>query len=126
MAVVDPDDLEINITIGLSFYTPTTAMSKILQLKNKSRKGSEMLRALRTVHADMLDSRDVLSCDAKIPSGDAMLNQCLAIAEWSTETERDFTTAPLRGIVLLNLAAEPTRVSCEVLEGRKRKALRQK
>ena len=85
-----------------------------------------MLHALRTVHADMIDSRGVLSCDAKIPSGDAMLNQCLAIAEWSTEVERDFTTPPLRGSVLLNLAAEPTHVSGEVLACIQREALHQK
>ena len=57
-------------------------MSKILKLKKKSRQGPDMMRALRTVHLDMVDSRDVLSCDAKTPSGDAMLNQCLEISEW--------------------------------------------
>ena len=55
-----------------------------------------------------------------------MLNQCLTIAEWSAEAERDFTTPPLRGIAILNLAAEPTRVSGEILAGHQREALRQK
>ena len=101
-------------------------MNNILKLKKKSRQCPSMLRALHTVHLDLVDGRDVLSCDAKTPSGDAMLNQCLAISEWSTDPEVDLTTTPLKGLILLILAAEPTKVSGEVLEGCKREALRQK
>ena len=125
-AVFNKEAMEIDHSKGLSNYTPTSAMSKILKLKKKSRQGPSMLRALRTVHLDMVDSRDVLSCDAKTPSGDEMNNQCLAISEWSTDAEVDLTTPPLKGLILLNLAVEPTKVSGGVLEGRKREALCQK
>ena len=125
-AVFDKETMDIDRSQGLTNYTPTSAMTNILKLKKKSRQGPSMLRALRTVHNDLAEGRDVLSCDAKMPSGDAMLNQNLAIAEWSTDPEVDLTTTPLKGLILLNLAAEPTKISGEVLEGRKREALRQK
>ena len=68
MAVIDLEDCDIDFTQVVSFYIPTAVMANTLKLKKKSRQGPDMLRALRTVHADMIDSRGVLSWDDKIPS----------------------------------------------------------
>ena len=106
MAVINSEECELDRGICLSFYTPATAMSNILKLKKKLRQCPNMLSTLRTVHINITYPRDILSCDAKLPSGYTMLNQCLAITEWSVELEPDFITQPMRGIVLLNPAAE--------------------
>ena len=92
MEVINSEACEIDRNKGLSFYTPTSAMNNILKLKKKSKQDPYILRALHTVYNDLSNSRDILHCDARNPSGDSVLNQCLAIVERSVGIEQDLTS----------------------------------
>ena len=99
MEVIDSEACEIDRNKSVSFHTPTSVMSKVLKLKKKSKQGPDMLRTLRTVLNDFSDLRDIIHYDAINPSGDTMLNQCLAISKWYVDIEQELNSPPLKGII---------------------------